>query len=92
MIELWQKFHSAPTSKIKLGFIFGLIMKFYMKTTPKLNILYSFFKSASFGKLRQSSQINFTYVLLTIVIWHYCILSNLKIVNMIANLRFTTLL
>ena len=45
------------TSEIKIKFIFGLLIKFYMESTPILNILNLIFRSASFGKLRLSSWI-----------------------------------
>ena len=43
------------TSEIKIKFIFGFLMKFYMKLTNILHILNLLFRSASFGKLRLSS-------------------------------------
>ena len=50
---------SRGNPKLIKKFIFGFMIKFYMKKTPILNFLNLLFRSASFGYLREiSSKIN----------------------------------
>ena len=53
------------TSEMKIKLIFLLLMKFYMKSTPILNILNLLFRSASFGKLRLYSYIGLNLISVT---------------------------
>ena len=40
------------TAEMKIKFVFGFLMNFYVNLTPILNIFNTLFISASFGKLR----------------------------------------